>query len=360
MLKYQRHTLHLTCCFIAQPMNENLDNLEKKSQSLSTRLLIYIAPCTEHLLDDWSRWLMNERSYSMQTIQAYQGDILLFFRFMNRHIGSLITLEHLRIIHLRDLRAWIVDLRTKEHQARSIARYIASLRSLFTYAHQHFGLENHAILHLKNPKIPASLPRPLSIKDSHDAISYMAEMEQLPWIRARNIAILMILYGSGLRISEVLNLTLAPFHYQQATISITGKGQKQRLIPLLPEAHEAVQLYLDLFPHSVDLNDRLFRGLRGKPLDASVFRHDLRMLRRQYGLPETMTPHSFRHSFATHLLIDGADLRSIQTLLGHQQLSTTERYTAVTDQRLHHIYHHAHPRSTNPTTKKPEQTTEES
>jgi integrase/recombinase XerC len=222
--------------------------------------------------------------------------------------------------------------------AATNARAVASLRSFYRYLQRHYGIENPAALTLRAPRRSPPLPKAVSVKESLAAVQMIADYQQEPWVGLRDRTLLGLLYGAGLRISEALNLTRGDLAGE--TLRIRGKGNKERLVPLLPAVKNALEEYLAACPWQSEI---VFYGLRGKRLQPAVFSKQLRILRNAIGLPESTTPHAFRHSFATHLLAEGGDLRSIQELLGHSSLTTTQRYTKVDTERLLSAYSLAHP-----------------
>ena len=224
---------------------------------------------------------------------------------------------------------------------------MSTVRGFFRYLEKHGLGHNPALGAVRTPKVPKSVPKALDIAEALESVEAVADFTDTPWIAKRDIAVLMLLYGCGLRIGEALALNRhqAP---RADTMVVTGKGNKQRLVPVLPVVREAVEDYLAACPRPLEPDDPLFIGARGKRLDASVIQKQMRKIRILFGLPETATPHALRHSFATHLLAGGGDLRTIQELLGHASLSTTQRYTDVDSARLMAVYEAAHPRARKP------------
>ncbi len=292
----------------------------------------------------WYAHLMAERRVSRATLASYLGDVARFFAFLADHLGGPADLTALGGLELRDFRAFLAHRRNDGLKSRSLARALSSLRSLFRFLDRGGIVSNVALTALRSPKIPHAIPKPLSPRAARDLIDGAREASTEPWIAARDAAVLTLLYGCGLRIAEALSLDRreAPL---RDTLRVVGKGGKERLVPVLPVAREAVEIYLRLCPFGLAANDPLFVGARGLRLDPRIVRETVIRLRRRLGLAETATPHALRHSFATHLLAGGGDLRSIQELLGHASLSTTQMYTEVDSRRLLDIYDKAHPRA---------------
>ncbi|HMM15245.1 MAG TPA: tyrosine recombinase XerC [Parvibaculum sp.] len=292
----------------------------------------------------WYSHLMAERRASPATLVNYHRDVARFFDFLVDHLGHAADLQSLGALELRDFRAFLTRRRNEGLQSRSLARALSSIRSFFRFLDRGGVLSNAALTALRSPKLPHAIPKPLSPEAALDLIDEAADERIEPWIAARDAAILTLLYGCGLRIAEALSIDrrAAPL---PATLRVTGKGGKERIVPVLPVARQAVDDYLRLCPFGLGPDDPLFVGARGRRLDQRMVRATVIRLRQRLGLADTVTPHALRHSFATHLLAGGGDLRAIQELLGHASLSTTQIYTEVESQRLLDIYDKAHPRS---------------
>ena len=308
-------------------------------------LLIIADP---HLMTERSAWLENlarERRLSGHTLDAYERDTRQFLTFMTGHLGGPTTLRDVEALRPADFRAFLAARRKEGSGARSVARNLAGIRSFLRHLEKK-GLVNAAgASAVRSPKQPKSLPKPLSDKQAIAAVSNESQLHDEPWIAARDAAVMTLLYGCGLRISEALDLTPADVRTGTTTLRITGKGNKTRLVPLLPVVFEAVAKYRQLCPIHLDEGEPLFRGSRGGKLQPAIIQRAMQKLRGAFGLPETATPHALRHSFATHLLAGGGDLRTIQELLGHASLSTTQVYTGVDASRLLEVYDRAHPRA---------------
>lgn len=313
------------------------------------------APALAELLIAWEIWLRDVRRMSPHTLRAYTDDLAQFLGFLSSHCGEAITPALLASLALRDFRAWLAARSAAGLAHSSSARALAVVRNFFRYTEKQAAAQpnlhaqiftNPALFALRAPRRQAPLPKALSEAQSHMALAGMehSDTHAEPWIASRNHALLLLLYGCGLRIAEALRLTRGDVEGQSA-LRILGKGNKERVVPLLPAVAEAIARYVALCPHRLGKKDPLFVGVRGGPLNAAQFQRDVAQLRRALGLPESTTPHAFRHSFATHLLGSGADLRAIQELLGHASLSTTQRYTLVDTERLLAAYHDAHPRA---------------
>lgn len=295
-------------------------------------------------LDNWFRFLADEKRMSAHSLAAYQTDITQAFTFFQDHIGGTLTWQSLETLSIRDLRAWLSFRHNQSYRATSTARALSSVKGFFRYLDKQELLHNAAIFSVKTPRLNKPLPKALSESAATASLDTIGELSTEPWISARDSALLMLIYGTGLRISEALSLTKA--HLQtNHTLRIIGKRSKERIVPLLPEVHDMLTHYLSLCPYALTDQEPIFRGARGKPLNPRLFRKQLEQLRALLGLPENTSPHAFRHSFATHLLANGGDLRTIQMLLGHESLATTQRYTAIDTSRLLDVYNKAHPGS---------------
>lgn len=296
--------------------------------------------------DALTRWLETEaatRDRSDHTIMAYRADLLAFLTFLGSHHGAPATPKSLMELRQTDMRAFAASERARGLGARSLARRQSAVRSFLRWLSDREGCDLSAALSTRSPKYGRSLPRPLTPDQAQAALDMVAAGHETPWIAARDVAVLTLLWGCGLRISEALRLDCREWPFREA-LTITGKGGKQRHVPVLPVARDAVAEYLRLCPWRQDPDQPLFRGARGGRLGPDAIASALRQARAALGLPPSATPHALRHSFATHLLAAGGDLRSIQELLGHASLSTTQVYTGVDDAYLMKVYRSAHPR----------------
>lgn len=300
------------------------------------------------LLAERQRWLdglMRERRLSDNTVEAYERDTRQFLTFLTGHLAGPPRLSDIRTLRPADLRGFLAQRRKGGAGARTLGRGLAGLRSFLRYLERN-GLANAAgAAAVRSPKQPKSLPKPLTDRDALTVVTSQAQLAEEPWIAARNAAVLTLLYGCGLRISEALGLTPSEFAGMPTSLRIVGKGDKTRIVPLIEAARAAVATYLKLCPYSIAADMPLFLGARGAKLQPAIIQREMQKLRGALGLPETATPHALRHSFATHLLAGGGDLRTIQELLGHASLSTTQVYTGVDSARLLEIYDRAHPRA---------------
>ena len=293
--------------------------------------------------------LAHERRASRHTLRAYGDDLSRFLAFLAEHRGEEIDAAALSAILPADIRAFIARRRGEGLGAPGVQRAIAAIRSFFRYLARQRILDNPAPRAIRTPRMARKLPRPLSVSDAQKALSDAARKnsaadETPAWILARNKALLTLLYGAGLRISEALSLKAKDAPLGESLV-IVGKGRKERMVPVLPKVREAVDAYAAQRPGSGAPDAPLFVSRRGKPMGAREAQALMQQVRGRLGLSESATPHALRHSFASHLLDGGADLRSVQELLGHASLSTTQNYTKIETRRLREVYRKAHPRS---------------
>lgn len=303
-----------------------------------------LSPDVVRLLDGWSAWLKKERQVSAHTLSAYRADVQSLLLFLGGTHGKGLIRKDLALIEASGFRAWLASRNADGVTAASNARALSSVRNFFRYLKAREGIDNPALWTLKSPRFHKPLPRALAADEAAATLDATADVASEPWIAARDTAILLLLYGCGLRIGEALSLTPDDFQGDDA-VRVTGKGRKERVVPLLPVVIKAIRTYQKQCPFTLGKHDPLFLGKQGKGLNPGVFQRQMRAIRALLGLPESATPHALRHSFATHLLSGGADLRTIQELLGHADLSTTQRYTKVDQARLADAYRKAHPRS---------------
>jgi integrase/recombinase XerC len=299
----------------------------------------------------WRDWLRSERRLSGHTLVAYEHDVASFVEFMTKYLGGPPTLAQLGKLKPAEFRAWLADRAHQGLARTSTARAFSSVRSFFRFLDKRGLAHNASIAAIQTPKLPRSIPKALSERDMEELLEQPPAPDRDAWIERRDTAILLLLYGAGLRIGEALGLSKGMMdgllESGQDTLAVTGKGNKTRLVPLLPAALDALAAYREACPFLKALGprDAFFLGVRGGPLDAAIVQKRVRDLRRDLGLADSVTPHALRHSFATHLLAAGGDLRTIQELLGHASLSTTQRYTDVDAARLSAVYRAAHPRA---------------
>lgn len=294
-------------------------------------------------LSAWEIWLAGVRRASRHTLVSYRNDLAHFFTFMAEHGGGKVGFKALKTMEARDFRAWLAS-RMGEFEASSNARALSSVKHFFRYLEKNHGVKNSAIFHLRSPKQKKSLPKALTIPQAEQLREASETNHSEAWVNARDTALMLLIYGCGLRIKEALSMNVGDIG-EGETLRVVGKGNKARQLPLLPQVREAIAHYMASAPHPFVRGEALFVGVRGGRLDAAIFQKTIRSLRGQLGLPAETTPHALRHSFATHLLSGGGDLRSIQELLGHVSLSTTQRYTHVDKARLLSAYENAHPRA---------------
>lgn len=310
------------------------------------QFLIPAQPDLQKVQAEWLAALATERRLSPLTLDAYERDTRQFLHFMTFHNGGAPSIADIAALKPADLRGFLAQRRKDGVGARTLGRGLAGIRSLLRFLERR-GLASAAgATAMRAPKQPKSLPRPLTAADAKKVVSAQGQIAEEPWIAARNAAVLTLLYGCGLRISEALGLQGRDLADNSETmLRIAGKGGKTRLAPVLPAAMRAVAEYRRLCPIHLAADGPLFRGARGGPLRPEIIQREMVRLRGALGLPDTATPHALRHSFATHLLAGGGDLRTIQELLGHASLSTTQIYTGVDTARLLDIYDAAHPRA---------------
>lgn len=295
-----------------------------------------------------ARWLDHivlERGHSDLTREAYQRDLAQFGAYLTRHLGQRPGLADIAALDTKTFRGFMASRRHAGASSRTLARTMSALRTFFRWLEAEEIMKNRALLAVALPKIGHSVPKPLTV-DKARAVVDGGMAAELDWITARDVAVLLLLYGCGLRISEALGLRMknAPTA-ERDVLRIVGKGGKERAVPVLPIAISAVARYLELLPWPREPNGPLFIGAKGGPLSPRLIQLAMERMRDELSLPDTATPHALRHSFATHLLATGADLRQIQELLGHASLSTTQVYTEVDRERLLKVYDAAHPRS---------------
>lgn len=298
-----------------------------------------------HAVQAWLDHLSQLQGAAAATREAYARDARQFETFLTARLGRTPQAADLAELGARDFRAFMAARRKHEVSSRSLARSMSALRALFAYLENEGIVKNRAILAVALPKVPHGIPKPLSVERAREVVSDQPFADE-DWVAARDVAVLTLLYGSGLRISEALGLTVADAPTgRRDVLRISGKGGKERLVPVLPVTQSAVREYLILCPYALEAESPLFLGAKGGPLSPRIIQLLMQKLRETLGLPSTATPHALRHSFATHLLSAGADLRQIQELLGHASLSTTQVYTEVDRDRLMQVYAAAHPRA---------------
>ncbi|MGH7068372.1 MAG: tyrosine recombinase XerC [Acetobacteraceae bacterium] len=301
----------------------------------------------EEACSAWLNWLAGERRAAAGTSAAYRADLAEFIGFLTKHLGAEPDLESLSRLAIGDFRAWLAALAAAGNGPASRARHLAAVRSFFRYLARRHGVENPALQLLRTRRPGRPLPRALSIAEAGAVVGEIGAATADPAAAACHTALFALLYGSGLRIGEALALSVAdaPLPGRNEMLRVRGKRAKERLVPVLPAVRTAIASWLARHPDRHP-SAPLFLGVRGQRLSAGVAERALRNFRRLHGLPEHATPHALRHSFATHLLSAGADLRSLQELLGHSSLSTTQLYTAVDEAKLIAVWKASHPRAT--------------
>ena len=295
---------------------------------------------------EWVAHLRDERRFAANSVEAYERDVAAFLDFLGQHLDGAVDARALAELEPRDLRAYLAFRRSGADALsdRSLSRALAAIRGFYRWLDRRKGVTNPRLALVRGPKLKPTLPRPVSEKAARDLIETAESGAAEAWIGARDAALITLLYAAGLRISEALALTGADHPLPEA-LRVTGKGGKERLVPMLPAAREAIARYVALCPFAADRDAALFRGARGGPLNPRLAQALMETLRARLGLPSSATPHALRHAFATHLLAKGGDLRAIQDLLGHESLSTTQRYAAVDAEKIFAAYRTAHPRA---------------
>lgn len=290
----------------------------------------------------WRRDLGSVRRLADNTLEAYGRDLAQFLVFLAGHTGGAVSVATLRDMRAADIRAFMARRREDDLSSRSLARGLSGIKSFFRFLEREGVMANEALGLVRAPRQPRSLPKALTVAEAKATVATTAELEDKPWVAARDIAVLSLCYGAGLRISEALSLTKADLDGD--TLRVTGKGNKTCMVPLLVPVRAAITRYIELCPFKLNPAQPVFRGEKGGVLSPRLIQLRVAQLRGALGLPPSATPHALRHSFATHLLGRGGDLRSIQELLGHASLSTTQIYTAIDTDRLLESYRAAHPR----------------
>jgi len=303
-----------------------------------------VSPAVRMAMSSWIDHLRAVNGASRNTLTAYGNDVASFLAFLHQHYGESLGLPRLGELGQSDMRAWMAYERGRGLSSRSLARALSAVKNFMRWLSAKQGFDVTHVLAAKAPKYQRKLPRPLSVEAAQEVIGQVEAQAMAPWIAARDSAVMTLLYGCGLRVSEALALKGCDAPLPEV-LRIRGKGDKERLVPVLPAARKAVDAYLKLCPFPPSRYEPLFRGARGGSLNPRLVAKAMERARMGLGLPASATPHALRHSFATHLLAAGGDLRSIQELLGHASLSTTQVYTAVDSARLMEVYQAAHPRA---------------
>lgn len=289
------------------------------------------------LLARWQAWLKDIKNYSEHTLDAYSRDIAEFMSFASENQGHLISMSDLKNFSIRTFRSFLTHRVQQQIEKSSIARELSALKNFYKWLNKNYNIENTSLSIIGSPKQPKILPRALEIDDTFSFLEEVPNFSKKRWQGLRDIAVFTLLYGCGLRISEALNLNVGDLE-TQSFLRIKGKGNKERIVPLLPIVIDYINKYLDDCPYKMKQGEPLFVGARGERLLPRIIQRQMAKIRTYMGLPDTITPHALRHSFATHLLAQGTDLRSIQELLGHASLSTTQRYTDVNIEKMTEEY----------------------
>ena len=292
------------------------------------------------LIEAWQDWLLYEKHFSEHTLEAYSRDLSFFINFFEN-----VDINFLQTADVRDFRRFISARAALDIEKSSLSREVSAIKNFFKWLLKKHDIKNEAISLISNPKRNKTLPKPVDIDGVFELLNQAPEFAKSDWQGLRDKAVFMLLYGAGLRISEALNINVGDIKTGQTTLIVKGKGNKERVVPLLPEVVEAINEYAQNVPYPLENGEALFLGARGERLVARIIQRQMKKIREYIGLPDSATPHALRHSFATHLLNEGCDLRSIQELLGHESLSTTERYTNVSLEKLKNEYHKAYPAS---------------
>ena len=294
------------------------------------------------IVNEWQQYLLKHKNYSQNTLDAYLNDLNNFLSFGNNYLEQEITLQILSMVDVRLLRSWLAKRLMDKFTSTSNARALSSIKNFYKYLEKYHDIHCHAIFSLRSPKKQQRLPKALTKEEVFQSLADIEFLEKEEWIHLRNKALLTLIYATGLRISEALSITKNHMK-EDGFIRVIGKGNKERIVPWIEESRKLVKLYIDNVPFCINHDEPIFRGEKGGVLQRAVFNKELIQLRRIMGLPEHLSSHAFRHSFATHLLDNDADLRSIQDLLGHVSLSTTQDYTKITTSNLENVYNRSHP-----------------
>lgn len=304
------------------PLTDPLERLDHKAAALVTR---------------WRAYLSHEKRMSEHTLGAYGRDFGDFVVFLSDHHGGAVSPALFATLHVRDFRAFLARKRAAGASARTTARALSAIRNFYRYLARNEGIENDAVNAVQGPKLPHRVPRPLTEADAKEVLARVGDFEEEEWVSLRDAAVIGLLYGCGLRISEALSLNGCDIP-RGDSMRVTGKRGKERVVPVLPAVRDAINAYVRACPFSLGDDDALFRGKRGGRLSPRLIQTAMQRTRASLGLPDSATPHALRHSFATHLLSRGGDLRTIQELLGHADLKATQIYTEVDSARLKDVY----------------------
>jgi integrase/recombinase XerC len=310
---------------------------------MRTRLKLSLDQDVQELVNKWHNWMAHEKLFAANTCENYMLDLSMFFEFAFKYFNSTITLETLISITPQSVRAWLTDTKNKGLKSASYSRHLSAVKSFFNYLSKFENVHVPNIGSIRVKTQDKALPKALTVADAACAIEAASDVSEQTWVQLRDTALITLLYGCGLRISEALSVTTADL--QSGYLHVKGKGNKVRSVPILNQVKQAIHQYLAHCPYKPQNNSPIFVGSRGGTLAPGVFQKQIRKIRVNLGLSDSFTPHTLRHSFATHLLINGADLRSIQELLGHASLKTTQIYTSLDTKKVLDAYNKAHPRS---------------
>ena len=296
------------------------------------------------IIADFIDYLLNTKNYSAHTASAYDADVHDFIKFYERWANATLLPADLGKIDTICFRAWLADRARRNLEHKSTARALSSVRGFYKFIARKYDIQNEAIGLISSPKVPRKLSKAVEPDEVGDMKSALIAIDtHEPWVAARDWALVTLLFGCGLRISEALSLKICDIKNHPENLRIMGKGQKERIVPVLPAVYDAIEKYLVVCPFDKSMDKPLFRSVRGLPMSARMAEKTIENLRAYLQLPDYVTPHALRHTFATALLAGGADLRSLQELLGHASLSTTQLYTKVNMAEINNIYAHAHP-----------------
>ncbi len=293
------------------------------------------------IIQRWQNWLLRERLYSKHTVEAYSRDLSIFLQIIGK--GDVVNLDSLANMEIHDFRSFLKQRATQHIDKSSIGRELSSIKNFYKWLDRNEIVKNSAISVIGTPRKKKILPKALDVDDSFAVIDEVENIAINAWQGLRDKAIFMLLYGCGLRISEALSLNIGDINTKSEFLRVRGKGKKDRIVPLLPTIWQNIEAYLTECPYHLSVGEPLFLGARGERLSPRIIQRQMQKLRGRMGLSDSLTPHALRHSFATQLLSQGVDLRSIQELLGHSSLITTQRYTDVQTEVLQREYHKAHP-----------------
>ena len=308
-----------------------------------------IVSCAKDLAQERRNWLLylrDQRRVAFKTIDAYERDTRQFLQHLTRHLGHPPALKDVSDLKPLDMRGFLATRRQEGAKARTLGRGLAGIRSFVRYLEKKGLASSAGLAATSAPRQPKTLPKAIPASSALKLTNPDEQLHETPWLAARDAAVMTLLYGCGLRIGEALALTPNDIAMANSnSLRVTGKGGVTRIVPVISQVFKAIKTYRELCPHLLEMDKPLFRGARGGPLQPAIIQKSMRKLRSALGLPDSATPHALRHSFATHLLANGGDLRTIQELLGHASLSTTQIYTEVDTTRLMDIYEKAHPRA---------------